>query len=69
MIELYTLWKLRHPIQLVGTWKVTARFPIEGPSGDFFDCITVQYIRTEARRVILCKCYKVLHVECVPITI
>lgn len=48
-IDLYSLWKLKRPVQLVGTWKVTARFSVEGPSGDFFDCVAVRYIRTKAR--------------------
>lgn len=48
-IDLHSLWKLRNPIQLVGTWKVTAKFPVEGPSGDYFSCVTIRYIRTKAR--------------------
>lgn len=48
-VDLYSLWKLRKPIQLVGTWKVTAKFNVEGPSGDYFYCVTVRYIRTKAR--------------------
>ena len=48
-VELYSLWVLKRPVQLVGKWKVTARFPVEGPSGDFFDVVGVTYIRTQAR--------------------
>lgn len=48
-VELHSLWVIRHPIQLVGKGKVTARFLVEGPSGDYFDVVTVRYIRTAAR--------------------
>ena len=49
MVELHSLWVLKRPVQLVGKWKVTARFPVEGPSGDFFDVVGVTYIRTASR--------------------